>query len=298
MLPPHIIIVEEILPEVRRRMARSLYEEGMTQGRIAILLGTSQAMVSRYLGQTGSTPEELIPIVERLSRELIVAASAGDGPEELTDRFCLIVDRCISDGLLDERYRTRFGREPCRICMGNDPEKGGRIQMLEDMRTAVQFLRSHSIKDLIPALKVNFAYGTVNAVSEQEVVSFPGRLPDRNGMIQEPMPPEFGASKHLASVLLSAMKNDRSIRAVISLAFNEKVKTAVKGLNPAPQIIDRSEAGLIELLERKGPGDSGLLVDPGDFGIEPCLYIFGSSPLDVVSVAVDLQKRIGDMDET
>jgi predicted fused transcriptional regulator/phosphomethylpyrimidine kinase/predicted transcriptional regulator len=297
MQPPHILVVEEILPEVRRRVARSLYAEKMSQSRIAEILGTSQAMVSRYLKQNSSPPKELLPILEQVSRELIVAAAAGDGPEEITDRFCKVVDRCISEGMLDERYRTRFGREPCRSCMGTATAGNVRNEMLEDLNTAVEFLKSRSIKDLIPALKVNIAYGIQGAKSEQEVASFPGRLPDKNGRILEPMPPEFGASKHLASVLLSAMKSDRNIRAVISLAFNERIKASFEGSDLILQVMDRSDADILELLERKGSGDSGFTVDPGDFGIEPCLYIFGSSPLDVVSVAVDIQKRIGDTDE-
>jgi predicted fused transcriptional regulator/phosphomethylpyrimidine kinase len=93
------------------------------------------------------------------------------------------------------------------------------------------------------------------------------------------------------------MKNDRNIRAVISVAYNNKVKAALKGLDWKLQVVDRSEMDLIELLAEYGPGDSGMLVDPGDFGIEPCLYIFGSSPLHVVSLAVGIQKQIGDIDE-
>lgn len=297
MYPPHIIVVEEILPEVRRRVAISLYREKMPQEKIAAVVGTSQAMVSRYIRQDSSPPKELVSLIEKVSRELIVAALAGNGPAEITNRFCMVVDRCISEGMLDERYRTRFGREPCRICMGTDPDGSERIRMLEDMGTAVHFLKTYPITDLIPALKVNLAYGIPNAENEQEVASFPGRLPDRNGRIQDPMPAEFGASKHLASVLLCAMKNDHNVRAVISLAFNMKVRTALDNSNAGYLVMDRSETDLRELLERHGPGDKGLIVDPGDFGIEPCLYIFGSSPFDVVSLAVGLQKRIGDINE-
>lgn len=297
MLPPHIIVVEEVLPEVRRKMARALYSEGMSQENIAQIIGTSQAMISRYLSLDREPIEDILSVVERVSRELVVAVLAGAGPEEITERFCITMETIISEGHLDKRYISRFGRAPCRSCMGPTSDGGGSFSMLEDLNTAVRFLRSHPIPDLIPALKVNIAYGSEGGKEIQDVASFPGRLPDRGGMVQEPVPPEFGVSKHLASALLSAMMGDSGKRAVISLAHGEKLEKALKMNGKSFLLLDRSKEGLHDLLERSGPNDMTFVVDPGDFGIEPCLYIFGGSPLEVVSLAVEVQKRISDINE-
>lgn len=295
MLPPHLIIVEEVLPEVRRRMAVLLYSEGMSQETISQLLGTSQAMVSRYLRQRTELHSDLEPMVQMITNELTAAASAGEGSEQLTDRFCLSVDRALSKGLLDARYRSRFGREPCRGCIGALKE-GGRVKVLEDLEKAVSYLRTHPIPNLVPALKVNIASGVEQAESIDDIASYPGRLPDRRGKITDPLPPEFGASRHLAALLLTAMRFDPSLRSVISLAFNEKVRFALKENDRSFKELDRSSSTIEELLEKDGPGASGIVVDPGDFGIEPCLYIFGSSPLEISARAVELQRIIGGSD--
>ncbi|MBN1390268.1 MAG: hypothetical protein JXA22_06475 [Candidatus Thermoplasmatota archaeon] len=276
-------------------MAVSLYTEGRSQEMIACIIGISQAMVSRYLRQQSELHYDLGPIVDTISLELCAAASTGEGPDELTDRFCRILDRQISLGMLDDRYRSRFGREFSRHLTGWTRE-GGRVRVLEDLEKAVEYLRSHPIPGLIPALKVNIACGTQGASCLHDIASYPGRLPDRNGSLTEPRPPEFGASRHLASVLLAAMGRDASITSVISLAFNGPARSALAQGNIEFLQLDRSSGSIQELLSREGAGEYRMVADPGDFGIEPCLYIFGASPLETAARAVDLQKRIGGMD--
>jgi XRE family transcriptional regulator, thiamine biosynthesis regulator len=296
MLPPHIIVIEEILPEVRRRMARSLYSEGMSQGKIASYLGTSQAMVSRYLKEEISSNSEISSLVERVSRELTVAVQSGETPMEITDRFCTLMEISISKGHLDNRYRTRFKREPSRARMYPLPDGGKRAEILDDLMIAVRYLVSHPIPDLIPALKVNIAYSMEGAKSDFEVASFPGRLPDRKGSILEPIPPEFGGSKHLASALISAIEGNPNIRAVISTRYGDRIKGSISILGMDHMILDRSNEDLTGLLKRSTSGDIFCMTDPGDFGIEPCLYIFGTSPLEVVSLAVEIQRKGGEDD--
>ncbi|MGA1873433.1 MAG: thiamine-phosphate synthase family protein [Thermoplasmatota archaeon] len=290
-----MIIVEEVLPEVRRRMAVSLYSEGMSQEYISGLLGTSQAMISRYLRMESELHPDLVPLVDILSKEMTAAAQAGEDQEQLTERFCLSVDRSMSLGMLDARYRSRFGREPCKACMGSYKE-GSRIKVLEDLEKAVRYLSTHPIPGLVPALKVNIASGVDEAKNTGDVASYPGRLPDRGGRITEPLNPEFGASRHLAAVLIAAMASDPSVRSVISLAFNDGIRAVLKLGNQRFQELDRSSSTIEKLLEMNGPGKSGIVVDPGDFGIEPCLYIFGASPLEVSARAVEIQNMIGGKD--
>lgn len=295
MHPPHLIIVEEVLPEVRRRMAVFLHRDGMSQEKISQILGTSQAMVSRYLRQRTDLHPDLEPMVRAITNELTAAASAGEDPEQLTDRFCLSVDRAVCRGMLNARYRSRFGREPGKACIGSFKE-GGRVKVLEDLEKAVRYLGNHPIPDLVPALKVNIATGVEPSKGLDDIASYPGRLPDRKGRITNPLSPEFGVSHHLAAALLAAMVSDPSIRSVISLAFNDNIRSVLKKGNQTFQELDRSSSTLEGLLKKMGPGEGGMVVDPGDFGIEPCLYIFGTSPLEVSARAVEIQEMIGDGD--
>ncbi len=49
MHPPCELVVDTFLPSMRALVARRLKEDGLSQGRIASLLGLTQASVSSYL---------------------------------------------------------------------------------------------------------------------------------------------------------------------------------------------------------------------------------------------------------
>ena len=89
------------------------------------------------------------------------------------------------------------------------------------------------------------------------------------------------------------MRFDPSLRSVISLAFNDPVRFALKEGGQSFLELDRRSDILEDLLGKQGSGASGIVVDPGDFGIEPCLYIFGSSPLEISARAVEIERMIG-----
>jgi predicted fused transcriptional regulator/phosphomethylpyrimidine kinase len=122
-------------------------------------------------------------------------------------------------------------------------------------------------------------------------------LPDRNGTLLDPPDPEFGASKHLASTLLVLMENDPAIRAVVSIIYNENVGEGINGMGKETLMMDRRSGDLRKSIKDHDGPVPRFLIDPGDFGIEPCLYIFGTSPLEVVSLVVEIQNRMDDQSE-
>ena len=291
MIPPHVLIVEEVLPEIRRRFAVALYRSGTSQEEISSLLGVSQAMVSRYLKADTKIPHSLEEAVSRITRELVVAALAGEDRDELTERLCIQLDSAVSGGMITERYRERWGRDLPMCATGKGAGPGTRARILEDLSTSVRYLMKRPIPDLISALKVNLAIGIDGAEDEADVASFPGRLSDTDGRIQEPRPPEFGVSRHLSRSLLGAMRGNEMVNTVMSLRYDERIEGMLRRNSLAPICLDRDAEGLEDLL-RGGTGPDNIVVDPGDFGIEPCMYLFGSSPLEVVSRAVDLQTML------
>jgi len=295
MHPPHVIIVEEVLPEVRRRLARTLYGESMSQERIASLLGTSQAMVSRYLKEEGSISVTLEVPVDRMYRDMIVAALAGKKGSGLTDLFCSLVNDSMAEGEFDERYRERFGTELGNLCRYTGGPLSSRAMVLDDLTTAVDFLIERPIPRLVPAVKVNLAFALPDAASLTEIASFPGRISDRNGRLMGPLPPEFGVSRHLAGMILQTMGMEPKARASINLRYDDEVRWAMESTGADPVIMKRGPGDMtFEPVKLEGKGYI-YLVDPGDFGIEPCLYIFGRSPLEVVHKAVELQKKMDGM---
>ncbi|MFW3145830.1 MAG: thiamine-phosphate synthase family protein [Thermoplasmatota archaeon] len=292
MLPPHIVVTEEILPEVRRRMAMSLYSRGMSQTVIAQLLGTSQARVSKYLKEETRLPASLEELVDTISKELETAAIAGSGRSELTDRFCGLLESCMAEGMLRERYTERFGEGSCRCCYGTTGAGSSRSIVLEDLALAVEFLKGEPIPRLVPALKINIAYALPGASSPMDVASFPGRIPDRNGILMDPYRSEFGASKHLAGKLIEVIRGGGDLRAVISLRYDEDVGALLEKMGCGKDLVKSEGGGKKSAVGKRTWDPDTVMVDPGDFGIEPCLYIFGRTPLEVARKAAELHARI------
>ncbi len=292
MLPPQLIICEEVLPHVRKRLAKELSASGSSQSEISSKLGTSQAMVSRYLKDQDGPPATLGRMVSRMTRELSAAAVSGEDVRGLTDRFCRSADLCMAEGMLAERYRERFGTEPPSCCFGPTGPMTERSRLLDELSSAVLFLKARPIPGLIPAVKLNMAYALPGAESRDLVASFPNRLPDHNGAIGDPRPPEFGASRHLSSVLLAAIRGRSGISAVMNTRSGPDVLTGISAMGDEVSVLDRSRRTMEEFLSEEGTLTTPFIVDPGDFGIEPCLYIFGTSPLEVAHRAFELHRTL------
>ncbi|MEA3559054.1 MAG: thiamine-phosphate synthase family protein [Candidatus Thermoplasmatota archaeon] len=285
---PQIIIVEEVLPEVRRRTARALYGSGWSQSRIAGLLGTSQAMVSRYLKEPGRIAPSLERMVDRISQEIEVAALANASKEDLVDRSCMVIETSMRRGDMIDRYRERFGDLKVRSCYGSGGSVPSRVRVLEDLQLAVLYLMEAPITDLVPAVKINIAYAFEGASSRDDVAAFPGRIPDSNGRMLRPLPPEFGASDHLAGVLLAAVESTPWIGAAMNLRVTDLIVKIIREMEGTREMVDDGQINK----ERSGEEQVLFSVHPGDFGIEPCLYIFSGSPLTLVRFAVKLQEYI------
>jgi predicted fused transcriptional regulator/phosphomethylpyrimidine kinase len=141
-------------------------------------------------------------------------------------------------------------------------------------------------------VKLNLAYALPGAKTKDQVASFPNRLPDHQGRIGEPRPPEFGSSRHLSSVLLAASKGRHSISAVMNTRSGPDVFSALRAIGEEVAILDRAKQTIEGFLSEEGTLKTPFIVDPGDFGIEPCLYIFGTSPLEVVHRAFELHQAL------
>src|ERR1700687_4645238 len=81
MHPPCEVMVDSFLPAMRALVARRLREDGLSQGKIASLLGLTQASVSSYLSTSGAkqtaalsglgvTPEEAETYAALLAEDL------------------------------------------------------------------------------------------------------------------------------------------------------------------------------------------------------------------------------------
>lgn len=289
MRVPCIIMVEELLPKMRMRLAKELARDGRSQSEIATYLGVSQAMISRYL-----TADEMdVPdFVDEVVIDAVKVISAGGGETDLVEMLCT---RCLSfresGGMC-----SLHGLPECRICMNIASSKriGERWVVLENLRMALDFLRFRFHPALVPEVRVNIAMALQGADSTFDVAAFPGRLTHLKGEMRALGPPEFGASRHLASVLLAAMGVCERWRAVIDIANNDTVRNALERTDLS--WIESSDVDVLEGVSRcLGRKEVDCVLHHGEFGLEPCIYIFGTDAVDAARKVAVISYKLGEM---
>jgi len=177
-----------------------------------------------------------------------------------------------------------------------------RHQVLESLRTAAARLQQEDIGPLIPEAMSNLAYAAPYAEGPEDVAAFPGRLLKSPQGLLNPTPPAFGASRHLAGVILAALKTHPHLKAAMNLKYFASLeeitpllslKTAA--IDPSPEIKGREEdrlaAGVAAVL-KPGEPPPDLIYDQGDWGREPLSYILGSDPQVVVEKAMALKNAL------
>lgn len=110
--------------------------------------------------------------------------------------------------------------------------------ILGNMVTAVNLLeKCTEFACLVPEVRVNLAHALPGASSRQDVaavegrITVVGRLPRASGL------PAFGASDHMARLIIEIRKYDASINAGINFKCNEKIIEAVKNYCAEHQLL-------------------------------------------------------------
>jgi hydroxymethylpyrimidine/phosphomethylpyrimidine kinase len=99
-----------------------------------------------------------------------------------------------------------------------------RDMVLGNLVRAVHILESSEyFRFLMPEVRVNMVYSLENASSPDDVVGVDGRITLVGGRVRAAGYPKFGASDHMARLLIEVRKYDRRYRAGINFAWNPKI---------------------------------------------------------------------------
>ena len=284
MNPPCTVMVERILPEMRKRVAKLLKEKGWAQTDISKAVGVSQPMVSRYLS---SNIEEFSPEIdsemENAVNEIAGVMERGGAEPEIIGIICGFCFSIREKGLMCEMHPI----ENCRVCMNlrSDDRTMRRKKLMDEFRDALEIIEGRVSPDVIPEVRINLAAALSNARKREEVLAVPGRLVEIKGELKALTDPEFGASRHMSEILLRATERRHDIRAVVNMAFNEKVERALKELGIGYDEFDGESI--------PDGWTSICLLDRGGYGREPCLYIFGENPKSVAEMFRKIERRVG-----
>lgn len=276
MMTPCEVLCKEVFPKVKVDVAKQLVNKGFSQQIIAEKLGISQAMVSKYILKEDK-PSSLVSAFSKVISELIV----DDIPkEQFVNTIC---ELCFTI-----RERGTFCGlcfKNCKSCIKIRSKGNKRQEVINDIKKAVKLLERYNLVFLMPEVRMNICMAVPDAKTKYEIAAIPGRLVKIKARIRALTEPEFGASNHLAKVLLMAMKVDKDIRAVSNIKYDNKIRLRLNKLKFRYSKFDRKRHKHINLVMKQG---LDCIIDIGAFGIEPCVYIFGSNAIDVVKKIIKI----------
>jgi predicted fused transcriptional regulator/phosphomethylpyrimidine kinase len=82
------------------------------------------------------------------------------------------------------------------------------------------------------------------------------------------------------------MEVDPETRAVINIKLDPEVEKAIGRTDLNAKTYDRKGGELFEFAKKAGGSD--VILDHGDFGIEPCTYVLGHNGVEVVKKIINI----------
>jgi len=300
MHPPCEMMVDSFLPSMRALVARRLKDDGLSQGKIASLLGLTQASVSTYLSTSPAKRTAALSSlgVTREEAETYAALLAEDlknNPTYAVATLYSIWSRLIGGGDACALHRSEYPfLATCEVCMKVfGPEKGHAEGAVEHLESALRSIEGSSLfVQVMPEISVNVAYSPEGAKSVEDVVAIPGRIVRVRGQARSFMKPEYGASTHLAAILLEVERKHPALRAAINLRYDERMSKVLSKLRVEQLTMGRdypagSPDKVLGALRARlsasgGEGEFEAIVDLGGEGVEPSLYLFAQDAIAVV----------------
>ena len=183
-----------------------------------------------------------------------------------------------------------------------------RYEIIQALNSAASRLVKEDISPLIPEVMSNLGYAVPYPEGPQDVAAFPGRILKTPSGTLIPASPAFGASRHIASIILTVMEFFPRLRAAMNIGYVEDIEELAPKLHLRVASFDRSSEPLEGRAEEGGtlawgvamvmqglktwqlPPD--LICDQGAWGQEPMIRILGENPLQVVEKALALKNAL------
>ena len=171
-----------------------------------------------------------------------------------------------------------------------------RYRVIQDLKRAVEVLQENKIGHLIPEVSSNLGYALPQAEGIGDVAAFPGRIVRFKDSMATHSGPEFGASQHVANIILTVMKFDPEYCSAMNIRYSKENVEKLKGKGFLighfdrrfePKLVKQREGSSLEwgvgevLKKMKRVPD--FICDKGAVGKEPMIRVLGRNPMDVVT---------------
>ena len=166
-----------------------------------------------------------------------------------------------------------------------------RYRVTQELKKAVEILKEHKVGHLIPEVSSNLGYALPQAEGMEDVAAFPGRIVRWKDSVTTFSDPEFGASKHIANIILTVMKFNPEYCSAMNIRYSKENVAQLKKKDFLVGHFDRRlepkrvkekegsslEWGVGEVL-RKLKRVPDFIYDQGDVGKEPMIRVLGRNP--------------------
>ena len=161
---------------------------------------------------------------------------------------------------------------------------------------------------LMPEVRVNLAYALPGAKTSDEVAAVDGRITVVRGFPYASGPPRWGASDHMARLIIEVRKYDATINAGINFRCDAILIEVVqkycseKGLlfgwidrtkEPA-EVAEQDRSSMpwkIKYLDTNYGGIPKLFYEGEGWGKEPLFVALGSDAVEVAGIAIEIAQR-------
>jgi len=176
-----------------------------------------------------------------------------------------------------------------------------RYPVIEALEKAWKHLLSFPCRPLVPEVQINLGYALPWASSVQDVAAFPGRIVALEEGVARIRGPAYGASSHVARIILTAMGHDRTCRSAMNIRYDPGYLKRAQDLGylmagfsrkDEPIEVKAREGSTLVWGVRRAIEGAGMVPDiihdSGDIGKEPIIRILGHDPLEAVDKALRL----------
>lgn len=178
-------------------------------------------------------------------------------------------------------------------------------QVREDLRQALDRLLTQPLGRLVPEIRSNFGYALTGASGHQDVAAVPGRISQIGHRLVAFSEPMFGASRHVAKVIMAASRHDARTRSAMNIRYNPEILAACREAGLTESRFDRAEEpksikeqegstlewGTSKALEGK-EYTPDIIYDLGENGKEPVIRVLGQTPMEVVEKVIKIGRLV------
>ena len=312
MHPPCEVMVKSFLPGVRGLVALNLREKGLSQGKIAAMIGVTQVAVHQYMKKgpkfyqeklvsVGLDERDIFNLADLLSEDLFV--SQVDAIYTLYSMWRGYLSNGKICSIHQNMYPTLASCDVCMKLFGHQEYlQANKREILDELSHAVKLLEASSyFPKIMPQVSVNIVFADSSAKGESDIAAMPGRIVKVHNRAKALMAPEFGVSYHMAKVLLAYMMKGPDKRAAINIRYDDEVKAVLEQMgityiktvekSSITSIEDDKVVVAIKATLRDLDIVPEIVIDEGGPGLEPMAYLFDVNATEVTKKALEIARN-------